>query len=325
MTHTKRSRSPSPSTSANAAERALAPTEIPEAAVVSSKVPSPRLSEQPGRAERVGDEEVGVSVAVHVAGGDSGRGDPLAVAAGEPGGVRHVGEAAVPVVAVEDRAHAVGDEEVLEAVAVVVEDRGAGARPDVGDQAVGLAKRRIRPRGRRGPASEVASRKRGAALERSSIGRSKETVTVDGDRDRLGRLGGRLDVGRRIAGRVPLRGDEGIRGPLDPRAVGAKAAHGEADAAARDFARAGDVVLRLFDAVGDPRDAVEAGPGPVAQARDARGVGGEGVAAEKRAARQLGGVALALEAVHPRDEVAAKAGDARSFGRARCRRRRGEG
>ena len=45
-----------------------------------------------------------------------------------------VGEVAPPVVPVEDRAHAVADEEILEAVAVEVEDGDAGTGPDVGDQ-----------------------------------------------------------------------------------------------------------------------------------------------------------------------------------------------
>src|SRR4029079_326153 len=94
------------------------------------------VQEQARRAERVGDEKVREAVSVDVARRDAGRGDAFGGGAGETHALRDVREAAGPVVLVQDRAHAVADEEAFVAVAIEVEDRDARTGPDPGDQPV---------------------------------------------------------------------------------------------------------------------------------------------------------------------------------------------
>ena len=102
--------------------------------------------EEARRSEGVGDEEVRIPVTVDVAGGDPRRGDAFGRRLRESGLLGHVGEASVSVVAVQDRAHAVGHEEVLVTVPVVVEHGDARAGPEVGEEVVDEFQRRIAPR-----------------------------------------------------------------------------------------------------------------------------------------------------------------------------------
>ena len=82
--------------------------------------PVAAVSEETGGAEGVRHEEVRKAVPIHVAGGDSGGGDAAPIRRPEAGRDCDVREEPAPVVPVQDRAHSVGDEEVLETVAVEV-------------------------------------------------------------------------------------------------------------------------------------------------------------------------------------------------------------
>ena len=95
--------------------------------------------------EGVRHEEIGEAVAVDVARREAGGGDALRGRLRETRAFRDVREVPLPVVAVKHRAHAVADEEVLVAVAVVVEHGHARAGPDVGDQMVYELQGRIVP------------------------------------------------------------------------------------------------------------------------------------------------------------------------------------
>ena len=121
----------------------------------------------------------------------------------------------VPVVPVEDRAHAVGDEEVLEAVAVEVEDGDAGARArcrrSAGSSASAADCAGARPR----PASAVASWKRGRRVR--PLFRRAQLRDREVNPNRFLFL---FFHGRR--GRHPLCGDDRRGGALDASAVGAK-------------------------------------------------------------------------------------------------------
>ncbi len=240
--------------------------------------PVASISEEPHRAERVGHDEVGVSVAVHVPGGHPGPGDAFRRRLGEAGLFRDVGEAGAPVVLVQDRPDAVGDEEILGAVAIEVENRHTRAGPDVGDQAVGQRQRRV-----------------GARRAESGLGR--RVAKAGSGLDALGQRPLEAD-GRLAAGLA----DHCRRGAFDARAVRAESPDRERDRARRRLA----IVCRLLDAVVDVAQSVQSGPGPRAQGLDAFGIRGRRLAAAQRPPNGLVGVAPALQAVHPRLEARAQ-------------------
>ena len=131
------------------------------------------VPEEARRPERVRHREVREAVAVHVTGRDAGRGDSGESGRGETRALGHVGEMPVPVVAVEDRADAVADEEVLGAVPVEVEDGDARARPDAVDEAVRELLRRVAAR------SAEARRERRvveARIQLASLGDRREKI-----------------------------------------------------------------------------------------------------------------------------------------------------
>ena len=78
--------------------------------------PVAAVAEEARRAECVGHEESGMAVAVDVPRGEAGRRDALGRRFREAGLLGDVGESSPAVAAIEDRPHAVADEEVLGSV-----------------------------------------------------------------------------------------------------------------------------------------------------------------------------------------------------------------
>ena len=202
------------------------------------------VAEEVRRAERVREEEVGKAVAVDVARGDAGGREALRCRARESRRDGHVREVAAAVVAVEDRPHAVPDEEVLGAVLIEVENRDAGAGPDVRDQAV------------REPERGIAARRAQPCLP-GGVMEARRGLRTVGNGGRHGHFDSRI---RRARARTGLHGN--ARGTLDSRAVPAEAADGEEDGTRDDFLRVLARDGRLADLEGDESDPIEPVPRP---------------------------------------------------------------
>ena len=143
---------------------------MPDEAVVSSNVPSPRLWKRRAGPKAFVTKRSGKPSPSTSPAATPGRRDALVGRLREARLFRDVGEVAVSVVAIEDRAHAVGDEEVLVPVPVEVEDGDAGARPDVRDQVVDELAAADRGAARRGRLRPCASWKRGEVSTRFQSG-----------------------------------------------------------------------------------------------------------------------------------------------------------
>ena len=242
-----------------------------------------QIAKEPGRTESVGGHEIRKSVAVDVARGQPGPRNSGTRGLRQSGRLGDVGEPPRAVARVENRAHSVADEEVLVAVAVEVEHRDARARPDVGDQAIGLRDRRVAPR-------------------RSEAGLGRDVTEA---RRRLDTIEKRfLEPNRMSATRF---GHGRRRRPFDPRAVAAQAADGEGHRTGRGLL----LVVRPLDAIVDVGDPVEPVPGPIAELRDPIRIRGRRCATPQRPPRRLVRVAPPLEFRHPRPELPAKPLDRR--------------
>ncbi len=241
-------------------------------------------------AEGVGDEEIGIAVAVDVSGGDARRGDAVRRVLREAGLLRDVGEMAAPVIRVEDGSKSVRHEEVLGAIAVVVEDRDAGTRPDIRDQMI----------------RELVGR---VVARRTETGLGRGVVESGGDLGpiRAGRDHRDGEARRRRSAR--LFGHADVGGPLDAHSAGSEAADGEAHAAGGLLDAATILVRRFLDAEIDIADPFETGPGPGAERLEPLGIRGCRLAAPKSPARRLAGVPPAHEAFHPGCELVPQAVD----------------
>src|SRR5262249_17178466 len=178
----------------------------------------PSISEEPGRPEGVGDKEIRPSVAIYVSGGHTGRGYSPPVCGRETRFHGDISEVSVAVVLVEDRANSVRDEEILEAVAVVVEHRDAGARPDVRDQVVDELQRRI-------VAGSAGAAVRGPVSKSGRVGGALVDVLFEGNPDaewcrvRFGHGIGLELSHARIAPRIPLGCQKDLGAALEASSV----------------------------------------------------------------------------------------------------------